>query len=123
MYEFSGLTEEVSRIFSNVEHTIRPYEFQDNVHLQITFEFDLNLYRIDRDVYSVLDWVGDVGGLFEGLYIPFKVISGFFYFRALEHFLIERLYVKTKRNDFSSFVGNATTLNEPLSDRKTRLCR
>ena len=33
LYQFSGLTEEVSRIFSNVQHTIRPYEFPDNVHL------------------------------------------------------------------------------------------
>ena len=63
------------------------------------------MYRIDRDVYSVLDWVGDVGGLFEGLYILFKVISGFFYFRALEHFLIERLYLKARGNDSSGFEG------------------
>lgn len=43
------------------------------MHLQITFEFDLTLYRIDRDVYSILDWVGDVGGLNEGLFLILKV--------------------------------------------------
>ena len=48
------------------------------MQMQVTFEFDLTLYRIDRDVYSLLDWVGDVGGLNEGLFIIFKVILALF---------------------------------------------
>ena len=46
----------------------RPYEFKDNVHIQITIEFDLDLTVIDRQVYSVLDWLGDTGGLGEALF-------------------------------------------------------
>ena len=63
--------------------------------MQITFEFDLTLYRIDRDVYSILDWVGDVGGLNEGLFLFFKMILLFFQFHEFRHFLIERLYHKS----------------------------
>lgn len=44
--------------------------------MQITFEFDLTLYRVDRDVYSILDWVGDLGGLSEGLIIMFTILLG-----------------------------------------------
>ena len=33
----------------------------------MTFEKDLDLTVIDRQVYSVLDWLGDVGGLAEAL--------------------------------------------------------
>ena len=76
----------------------RPYEFKDRVHLQITFEFDLNLYRVDRDVYSILDWVGDMGGLNEGLYLGLKVILIFFQFSEFDHFLIQRLYSKQTEN-------------------------
>jgi len=61
-------------IFSQSYQLSRPYEFVDNVHLQISFEFDLTLYRVDRDVYSILDWVGDVGGLTEGFYIFLQLI-------------------------------------------------
>ena len=43
----------------------RPYEFEDNVHIQVTFEFNLDLIVIDRQVYSFLDWLGDIGGLGE----------------------------------------------------------
>ena len=37
------------------------------MHISITFEFDLDLIVIDRQVYSILDWLGDVGGLNQGL--------------------------------------------------------
>ena len=74
----------------------RPYEFTDNVHIQVTFEFDLTLYRVDRDVYSVLDWVGDVGGLYEGVYLILYVILLFTQFHDFEHFLIEYLFIKSE---------------------------
>ena len=74
---------------------MRPYEFPDLVHLQITFEFDLALYRIDRDVYSIIDWVGDVGGLNEGLLIVCSGILAILNFNKFNHFMAERLFRKT----------------------------
>ena len=56
--------------------------------MSVTFEFDLTLYRVDRDVYSILDWIGDVGGLNEGLFLLFKMILGFCQFKDLQHLLI-----------------------------------
>ena len=88
-YQFSQLTEDKMRIFGNSFQFSRPYEFTDRVHLQITWEFDLNLYRVDRDVYSILDWIGDVGGLSEGLVIGLGAILTLLNFKRFEHFLIE----------------------------------
>ena len=62
--------------------------------MQVTFEFDLNLYRVDRDIYSVLDWVGDVGGLYEGIYLSLYVILIFTQFHDFDHFMIELLFTK-----------------------------
>jgi hypothetical protein len=76
-YQFSELTEDDRRIFKNTHVYSRPYEFFDNVHMQITFEFDLNLYRVDRDVYSMLDWVGDLGGLSEGIIVMLTILLNF----------------------------------------------
>ena len=70
----------------------RPYEFVNRNHLQISFEFDLNLYRIDRNVYAILDWVGDIGGLKEGLSIVGSLILALINFNTFEHYMIERLY-------------------------------
>ena len=58
--EISEIEEEIFGINAN---TVRPYEFFDNVHATISFEFDLNLYRLDREAYNNLDWLGDIGGL------------------------------------------------------------
>ena len=92
---------------------MRPYEFPDNVHLQVTYEFDLDLYRIDRDVYSILDWIGDVGGLREGLFLFLSIILGFMNFNKFEHFMIEHLYQKRTRDNQVA----------KLEDKKTRICR
>lgn len=101
----------------------RPYEFKDRVHLQITFEFDLNLYRVDRDVYSILDWVGDMGGLNEGLYLGLKVILIFFQFYEFDHFLIQRLYSKqTQNNKLRSGVLFDTTKTSWFRQRMHDLC-
>ena len=88
-YQFSALTEQDLRTFKNVFQMTRPYEFKDRVHVQVTFEFDLNLHKVDRDVYSFLDWVGDVGGLNEGLYLGLKVVLIFLQFNDFEHYLIQ----------------------------------
>ena len=49
----------------------------------------MTLYRIDRDVYSILDWIGDVGGLSEGLVIGLGAVLTIFNFNKFEHYLIE----------------------------------
>ena len=72
------------------------------MHLQVTYEFDLNLYRIDRDVYSVLDWIGDVGGLNEGLVILFSMLIGLANFNSFDHYLIEGLYKKPPLSNSST---------------------
>lgn len=57
--------------------------------MTVTWEFDLDLHRVDRDVYSLLDWIGDIGGLNEGLMIIFGVVLGLLQFNMLDHYMIE----------------------------------
>ena len=101
-------------IFQTRFQLIRPYEFDDRVHTQLTFEFDLTLYRVDRKVYSILDWVGDIGGLNEGVYVGISVLLMFLQFHRFDHFLIERLYRKPKQKNGSSL---------DMNDSKTVWCR
>ena len=39
--------------------------------MSITYEFDLNHYRIRRSIYNLLDMIGDVGALSYGLFLIF----------------------------------------------------
>ena len=45
--------------------------------MQVTIEFDLTLYQIDRDVYSILDLVGDLGGLHQGVFLMCQTLLAF----------------------------------------------
>ena len=104
----------------NHKHTAnRPYEFPDNVHLQVTWELDLTQYRIDRDVYSVLDWIGDVGGLSEGLVILITIVLAIINFAKFDHFLIEHLYRKPAPSLFDSTDnGSGGSSNDDRTKKK-----
>ena len=57
------ITEHEKTIFNIKSHIRRPYERLDDIHQILSYEFDLDLKRIDRNVYNGLDWLGDLGGL------------------------------------------------------------
>ena len=48
--------------------------------MTVMYELELNLNIIDRQVYSVLDWMGDIGGLLEAmLYLGMFLVTFFKY--------------------------------------------
>ena len=73
LYEMGPFTEVGGETFTIEELPTRPYEKNDNVHVRISFERDLNLAKLERTSYGILDMLGDVGGLNEAL----QVLCGF----------------------------------------------
>ena len=57
------LTEIEQTLFNIKPFLRRPYERLDDIHQILSYEFDLDMKRIDRTVYNGLDWLGDLGGL------------------------------------------------------------
>ena len=53
---------------------IRPYDFKDDVQIAITYEFSRDLRQLKRKVYSIMDWLGDIGGLKASLFALFSTI-------------------------------------------------
>ena len=90
--QLGQFTETEGQIFSIVPNTVRPYEYFDNVHFAIAYEFDLNLYRLDREAYNKLDWLGDIGGLKEALSIVFAFLFGIFNYNKFDDYLVSNLY-------------------------------
>ena len=62
------------------------------MHTSVTFEFNLNYARIDRETYNALDWLGDLGGLKEALAILFGIVYGLLHYKDFEDFLVSKLY-------------------------------
>lgn len=85
-------TQEDFNVFK-IHHTKnRPYEYKNDVHIQVTFEFDLDLTVINRQVYSFLDWLGDTGGLGEALFIGGGFILWILNTAQLEALIVRNLY-------------------------------
>ena len=92
-------TETEGNIFSVTSNTVRPYEYFDNVHVAIAYEFDLNLYRLDREAYNKLDWLGDIGGLKEALTIMFAFLFGIFNYNKFDDYLVSNMYREATKKD------------------------
>ena len=97
--QLGPITEIEGAIFNVKQNTRRPYEFDDDVHIVISYEFDLNLYRVDRDAYNILDWLGDIGGLKEALTIVLSTFIAVFNYNTFENYMVGQLYrVETKKD-------------------------
>ena len=86
------------KIFSVVPGEARPYEFFDNNHVVVSFEVSLNRIKIQRFVFSFLDWLGDVGGLLEILFISFSLIYMAYHYQTFDEYLTAKLYRKKSQD-------------------------
>lgn len=64
----------------------------------LVIDFDYDLQTTNRQTYSFLDWMGDLGGLFEALnYVFFWLLSPFTAY-AFESRLISHLFRQSSQN-------------------------
>ena len=60
----------------------------------IVYEMNLDIRHVQRNVFSLLDWLGDVGGLFEILFIFFSLIMSVYHYKTFEIYMVRKLYKK-----------------------------
>ena len=108
--QLGPFTEVEGAIFGVKANTIRPYEYFDDVHTAVAFELDLNMYRIDRSAYNLLDWLGDIGGLLEALAIIFTVLFLLFSYLDFPDYLVSHLFREETKRDWVERMSN--TLHE-----------
>ena len=69
-----------------------PYDFWDDVHTAITYEFDLTFYQMKRKTYNVLDWLKDFGGLRNALKLILGLLYTFIHYKSFKNFMVQKLY-------------------------------
>ena len=100
IWQWGSLTAEFQNDLFKIDQIgIRPYEFPNSVHMSVTYEFDLNLEVIDRQVYSILDWLGDIGGLGEASFFLGTIFLGIFHYGKFEVMLIRELFRAGSQKD------------------------
>ena len=69
-----------------------PYEFNDNVWLSITFEMSLDLITYEREVYTFLMLLSDIGGLAGALITLMSLFMTLWNFKAFDNYLVSKLF-------------------------------
>lgn len=94
LLQFGDLTEDNRNITTIVPYQTRPYEADDDIQVSIIYERDLDFHRVDREVYSILDWLGDVGGLYEAVQIICGTLLYLLNFMSFENYMVSELFKK-----------------------------
>lgn len=80
-------------MFHTVTGPIRFYDFKDNVQFAVTYELSLDLHVINRKVYGLLDFLGDIGGLTGSLRAIFTLAIMVFQHKAALNETATRSYL------------------------------
>ena len=75
--QLGNITAEDRRTFRAVQsysRKLHPFQFKDRFHQEIRYEVSYDTVTFERDVYSALDVLRDVGGLSSSLISLFTVI-------------------------------------------------
>ena len=86
------ITQEIFNAFNIVIQQTRPYEYPDDVHFTINYEMNRNLFKFDREVYTALDWIGNVGGLYDGLGLFFGLCVVVCNYNYYSNYMISNLF-------------------------------
>lgn len=85
-------------IFETRPGPFRLWDFPDDVHTVITYELNRDLSIIKRKVFSILDFLGSIGGLAGALIAIFSIAIVIFQYKATIFYMGNNLY-KMKDGD------------------------
>ena len=66
----------------------------------------LDLRTYDREVYNFLDWLGDVGGLNDGLRGIFMLFLSVLTYKRYDSYMVSQLYQQESKNEDQGKKGN-----------------
>lgn len=71
---------------------VRPYEWRDRIHFSLRFEMNLNQIRVERVIYGIFDWLGDIGGFKEALSLVSILVLSLTTFEPMKSYMIKAIY-------------------------------
>ena len=124
-YSFISILPEASawNRFPTEEDPLSRYKFTS-----VEINFSPDMITINRDTYSLLDWLGDLGGLLDALYIiasififPIarfslhaRLLSTLFRYRATDRELLKKRHSVRRRSFFETHFDPADYEDEAL---------
>jgi hypothetical protein len=94
-----GVRKEQHRIFDISQEAFKPWDFPGDIQVSITYELSRDLNQINRKVYSILEYLGDMGGLAGALFALFTVAVMIFQFKSVNSYLSNHTYLIREGED------------------------
>ena len=110
--DLGGFSEESRTVFRSENIGFRPMEFDVFSHMGVVYEMDFDMRSYHRRVYTILDWLSDVGGLSGALFAAFGAICRILTFNGLHCFLIESLYKRKQLEHKNTNETNSSSDND-----------
>ena len=95
----------------------RLYDFDDNVQLALTYELSPDLNVIQRQVYGMLDLLGDLGGLAGSLYTLFFSLIIILQYKAAVSYVSNHTYLVREEEIDSSKTLKSTSISTQTQER------
>ena len=90
--QFGEQTAENAKVFTSRFAGFRPMEYGTLPQFGVVFEMNHNLKTYQRTIYSFLEWLSEIGGLYGALYAIFSVVLKLIQYRAIDYFIVGQLY-------------------------------
>ena len=88
-----GFRREEKQLFDLKSDGFRVWDFPDNVQCVVSYEFNRDLTTVRRTVYSILEFLGDLGGLAGSLVALFTVSVLIFQYKTSINYMSTWTYV------------------------------
>ena len=115
--DLGGFVKEHATVFRTENIGLRPMEFDKFSHMGVVYEMDFDMRSFDRRVYTVLDWLSDVGGLSRAISAGFGMVYGLLTLNSLQWFLIEKIF---KRKQLDPEIPDETSSSSDERDGFSR---
>ena len=106
LVQYGELTEIAEdQIFRKKEEGVKVVKRERDLLVEIYFELDYDKTVIERQIYTVLDFLSDIGGIQSIFMIIFSVVLFTVNYKRPEAFIASKLY-KIKRTDDNQEAGS-----------------
>ena len=79
-------------LFKLMRKHVMPYEKPDETWVSVTIERSLDLQSYERSLYTVLDFLSDIGGFHGMLVLVAATLASAWTFNDFDNYLVSRLF-------------------------------
>ena len=69
-----------------------PYEKFDSTWVSVTIERSLDIWHFEREVYTLLELISDVGGFSNALFVVLALTIALWNYNMFDNFMVSRLF-------------------------------